>query len=59
MQFRITPGIHKLFRLALVEDNGEFITLSEHDNSDDAVFAMKNLDRACSDAAHSLRRISA
>ena len=59
MKFIIAPGIHKLFRLALVEDNGEFITLSEHDNSDDAVFAMKSLERACSDAAQNLRRISA
>lgn len=59
MELRITPGIRKLFRLALVEDDGGFFTLSEHDSMDDAIFAMKSLERACTDAAASLQRITA
>lgn len=59
MELRITAGIRKVFRLALVEDDGGFVTLSEHDNSDDAVFAMKSLERACADAAQALQRVTA
>ena len=59
MQLQITPGIRKLYRLALVEDDGGFFTLSEHDDMDDAVFAMKSLERSCLDAAKALARVRA
>lgn len=59
MELRITPGTNRLFRLALVEDDGGFFTLSEHDSMDDAVFAMKSLERACLDAARALARVRA
>lgn len=59
MEFRICPGLTKVFRLALVEDDGGFFTLSEHDSMDDAVFAMKSLERSCLDAAKALARVRA
>lgn len=59
MELRISPGIARLYRVALVEADGGFVTLSEHDSMDDAIFAMKSLERACTDAAVSLQRITA
>lgn len=59
MELRITPGINRLYRLALVEADGGFVTLSEHDRMDDAIFAMKSLERACLDAARALARVKA
>lgn len=59
MQLQITPGIRNLYRLAMVEDDGGFFTLSEHDSMDDAVFAMKSLERSCLDAAKALARVRA
>lgn len=57
MELRICPGIRRIYRLALVEDDGGFFTLSEHDDMDDAVFAMKSLERSCADAAKALARV--
>lgn len=59
MELRITPGLNRLYRLALVEDDGGFFTLSEHDGMDDAIFAMKSLERSCADAARVLARVRA
>lgn len=58
MELRICPGIAKPYRLALVE-GGDFTTLSEHDSMDDAVFAMKSLERSRLDAAKALARVRA
>lgn len=59
MELRITPGIEKMYRLALVEVDGAFFTLSEHDSSEDAIFARNSLERACTDAAEAIRRVIA
>jgi hypothetical protein len=39
MELRICPGINKLYRLALVEGDDSFTTLSEHDTPAQAVMA--------------------
>lgn len=58
MELRISPGINRRYRLALVEE-GSFETLSEHDDFDEALAAMKATERACSAAARRLQRITA
>lgn len=58
LELRISPGIHRRYRVALVEE-GSFETLSEHDEFDDALAAMKATERACAAAARRLQRITA
>lgn len=58
MRLQISPGIESRFRLALVGED-EFTTLSEHDDFDEAVAAMRAMEAACAEAALALQRVLA
>jgi hypothetical protein len=56
MELRITPGIFKPYRLALVED-GDFTTLSEHHTPRQAQDARDEAKAAAADALIALSEI--
>lgn len=59
MELRICPGIEKMYRLALVEADDSFSTLSEHDTPAQAIAARDRARLAADQAAHDLRKIAA
>lgn len=59
MELRIAPGLTSPYRLALVEQDDTFTTLSEHDTPDAAVAAKRRAERAADCADMLLRRIAA
>lgn len=58
MHLQVSPGLNRLYRVALVGED-EFTTLSEHDDFDAAVAAMKATEAACERAAEDLERVLA
>lgn len=58
MELRICPGIQKLYRLALVEED-DFTVLSEHDSLESAAQAKREAEAAASKAAADFLRIAA
>ncbi len=59
MELRIAPGIHRMYRLALVEADDSFTTLSEHDTPEQVCDAKLRAEMASDLAAMQLARIAA
>lgn len=59
MELRICPGLTRVYRLALIDADDSFTTLSEHDDADSAVAAKRAAEAAANDARDSLERIAA
>lgn len=57
MDLRITPGVDKLFRLALVGPGDRFETLSEHDTPEAAIAAKLRAQAAAEDALAQLNKL--
>lgn len=59
MELRICSGIEKLYRLAFLDTDGTFLTLSEHDDADSAVAAKRAMEREMAEAAHLVAAVAA
>jgi hypothetical protein len=54
LELRICPGLTSLYRLALIDADDSFTTLSEHDDADSAIAAKRAAERASGDASDRL-----
>lgn len=59
MELRICPGIAKLYRLAFIDTDGSFLTISEHDDADGAVDAKRSMEQDMAEAARKVATVRA
>lgn len=59
MEVIVCPGAEKLYAVALVEMDGSFVRLSEHNTPDEAITARNAANLAAEDAVMAMRRVFA